>query len=312
MQTLIQTLPPEEWRTHQLVKLTNYLLDLVETTLSVGDTEDKREEDVEVCSLLQALGVELSDISPYWVRGEVTSIRRIFDNIVSNAKKFTPKGGAPIQAFLASKGSQVQVEIVDMGVGIPPDRFPLLFTPFATGNTPGLRGEKSTGLGLSIVQQLLEKIGGEIAMESTPFRGTTVRLTFREGLLQGLKRKLGGRIPERVLVVEDEPVASVLLRQQLREMGVLHVDTVCTGGEALEKEKEGIYAFLLLDSQLPDMTGADVARILRAKGKNPHIPILGMTASCAWQDKNRCVEAGMDACLTKPLPLATLWEALFY
>ena len=260
--------------------------------------------------------------------GDPTRVRQILFNLVGNALKFTERGGVTVRASTAPLGggrTRVTLAVEDTGIGIDDEQRVRLFQPFAQADSSTTRRFGGTGLGLSIVRRLAELMDGEIAVESKPGVGSTffVHLTFdaapHDAPLAELTRSTAGvaRRPAQfssrgvrpvVLVVDDHPVnQEVMVRQ-------LDADTAADGVAALEAWSTNAYAAVLADIHMPRMDGYELIRRIRAdeEGRRDaaHTPVIAVTANAMKGEEDRCLAAGMDAYLAKPLNIDWLRTTL--
>ena len=265
--------------------------------------------------------------------GDPTRVRQILFNLVGNALKFTESGGVTVRASTAPLGggrTRVTLAVQDTGIGIDEEHRARLFQPFAQADSSTTRRFGGTGLGLSIVRRLAELMGGEIAVESTPGTGSTffVHLPFEaapEGaVLAELRRPAAGPIRQArpgapagerpvVLVVDDHPVNQEVMVRQLDLLGVA-ADTAADGEEALEAWSSNSYAAVLADIHMPRMDGYELARRIRAaeaaRPGGARTPVIAVTANAMKGEEERCLAAGMDAYLAKPLNIDWLRTTL--
>jgi PAS domain S-box-containing protein len=259
--------------------------------------------------------------------GDPTRVRQILFNLVSNALKFTQRGGITIRAGtrpLGQGATRVMLAVTDTGIGLSAEQRARLFQPFAQADSSTTRKFGGTGLGLSIVRRLTELMDGTVDIQSTPGKGSTftVALTLRaapaDSPLTALLRpdaapkdtdKPRRREQFRVLVVDDHPVNREVLVRQLDLIGIA-ADSVNDGVEALDAWAAGRYNAVLADIHMPHMDGYELtARIREAErdGKRPgHTPIVAVTANALKGEEERCIEAGMDAYLVKPVNIDRL------
>ncbi|MBX9823425.1 MAG: PAS-domain containing protein [Xanthobacteraceae bacterium] len=261
--------------------------------------------------------------------GDPTRVRQILFNLVSNAIKFTQHGGVKVRAGtqpLGDGATRVTLAVTDTGIGLSAEQRARLFQPFAQADSSTTRKFGGTGLGLSIVRRLTELMDGAVKIESTPGNGSTftVSLTLkaapadsplavllRPDTAKGLTPKR--REHFRVLVVDDHPVNREVLVRQLDLLGIA-ADSVNDGVEALDAWAAGRYNAVLADIHMPRMDGYELtARIREAEreGKRSgHTPVVAVTANALKGEEERCIEAGMDAYLVKPVNIERLKTTL--
>lgn len=267
----------------------------------------------------------VQDDVPVVVNGDSSRLRQILVNLLSNAVKFTPQGGVrltcrPIKrpgGTAPGSGDKsstwLRFEVSDTGIGIDKVTLDKLFRPFVQAHASTARQYGGTGLGLAISRQLAELMGGHIGVESEPGAGSTfwLELPFSparapygtdEAISPGTHRLVksagqGGR----VLVAEDNPVSQLVAVGMLKKMGC-RVDVVGNGREAVEAITRLPYDVVFMDCHMPEMDGFEASRTIRSQesGKQ-RLPIIALTASALSGDRERCLEAGMDDYLPKPV-----------
>jgi signal transduction histidine kinase/CheY-like chemotaxis protein/HPt (histidine-containing phosphotransfer) domain-containing protein len=265
--------------------------------------------------------------------GDATRVRQILFNLLGNALKFTERGRVTVNARTAPLGggrTRVTLAVEDTGIGIDEEQRRRLFQPFAQADSSTTRRFGGTGLGLSIVRRLANLMDGDISAESTPGKGSIfyVRLVFdvapRDALFstsQHSASSFGGRalpLPKTadqplVLVVDDHPVNQEVLVRQLELLGVSS-DTAADGNEALKAWSTKPYAAVLADIHMPHMDGYELTRRLRAIEAEQHnhtrTPVVAVTANAMKGEEERCLAAGMDAYLVKPVNIDLLRATL--
>ncbi len=265
---------------------------------------------------------------PGCYRADPLRLRQMLSNLVSNAIKFTDSGFVRIEAReLAADDSDAQLEFVvtDSGIGIAPEQQALLFQPFSQADSSTTRQYGGTGLGLSIVHRLAGLMAGEVGVDSAAGQGARFWFRIRVGQLpEGAERRrrerngsaAGSRLPGlagRVLVVEDNPVNRAVIKALLGRLGIL-VECVENGRQGLDFVTAGGAADLvLMDVQMPVMDGIEATQSIRRweqEGGRDRRPIVALTAGAFEDDHRRCLEAGMDAFLTKPVKLDELVSVL--
>jgi CheY-like chemotaxis protein/HPt (histidine-containing phosphotransfer) domain-containing protein len=281
-----------------------------------------------------SLDAEIDSGSDDVLVGDPTRVRQILFNLLGNALKFTERGSVRVRAATAPLGSgatRVTLAVRDTGIGLDDEQKARLFRPFAQADSSTTRRFGGTGLGLSIVRRLAELMDGGVAVESKPGVGSefTVTLTLRtapsDSPLKTLLRPAtenGADIGQlhlgdapRVLVVDDHPVNREVLVRQLELLGV-DSDTTNDGVEALEawEKSEGRYAAILADIHMPRMDGHELTRRIRATeaegGGQMHTPIVAVTANALKGEEERCIVAGMDGYIAKPVNIDRLRATL--
>jgi signal transduction histidine kinase/DNA-binding NarL/FixJ family response regulator len=260
-------------------------------------------------------------------------VQQILGNLVNNAIKFTQRGGVDISARLVARHGDedlVRIEVKDSGIGMSPEEQARVFEAFSQANSDTGRRFGGTGLGLAISRQLTRLMGGTIEMRSRPGAGTEIRVTLPMKRASAEARAnpaapalpaaalprrpppavdAAARAGKLVLVVDDHPINRMVLQKQVNALGYA-CETAESGAEALEKWRDGRHALLLLDCNMPEVSGYDVARAIRAAeseyGRAPRTPIVACTANALMGEAEKCREAGMDDYLVKPIELGQL------
>ncbi|MBF0462730.1 MAG: response regulator [Magnetococcales bacterium] len=266
-----------------------------------------------------ALHLQLDPDLPRMVRGDSMRLWQILVNLLSNAIKFTHQGQVTLTAERVlveppEHGGRVVIRflIQDTGVGIAPEFFARLFKSFEQGDKATTRRYGGTGLGLAITKMLVQLMGGEIEVESAVGSGSLFRITLKLDLprphpaIPAPTHPLAIRTPThcRILVVEDDPVNRVVVMSMLKRLGV-EVDMAEEGLMALEKLRDHTYDLVFMDCQMPKMDGYVACRTFRlleaASSNRPRTPVIALTAFAMQGDREKCLEAGMDDYMTKPV-----------
>ena len=267
-----------------------------------------------------------SDLAAQRVRGDPLRLKQVLLNLVGNALKFTAEGSVTVrvrQSAADAKHLNLQVSVIDTGIGIPPEALPRLFLPFEQADNSTTRRFGGTGLGLALCRRLVDLMDGRIEVQSEPGAGSCFRFELPlaragqaqpgaapPGPLDAALQALRQRHPQaRVLLAEDEPVNRLVARHLLEQAG-LQVDEAEDGIQALERARERSYALILLDMRMPRLNGLDAAQALRADPRHAHTPILAMTANAFADDRQRCLDAGMNDHLVKPVDVTLLYKTL--
>jgi signal transduction histidine kinase/DNA-binding response OmpR family regulator len=273
-----------------------------------------------------ALTYRLHTGLPTWVTGDVGRLRQVLTNLVSNAIKFTEHGTVSVGVTLISESTEhayILFTVNDTGIGIAPDVQESLFQAFTQADGTTTRKYGGTGLGLAISKQLVGLMGGSIGVESTLGAGSTfwfnVRLQKRptpataessEPTVRPVLRMPEGRRPY-VLVAEDNIMNQKVTAQILKKLGC-HVDVVANGLEALEASARMQYDCLFMDCQMPEMDGYTATARVRQREADTahHTLIIALTANAMPGDRDRCLVAGMDDYLSKPVQRLELEKLL--
>jgi PAS domain S-box-containing protein len=251
--------------------------------------------------------------------GDPGRLRQILINLLGNAVKFTEQGQVALNVSTdgrSDEGEVLRFEISDTGIGIPEAAQGLLFQAFHQVDSSQARSHGGTGLGLVISKQLVGLMGGRIGVRSTPAMGSTFWFTVPLPVVSQLHQPeaepvrtpapLGGR----VLVAEDNPVNQLVTRSMLEKLGYT-VGVVTGGAEAIEELSAGSYVAVLMDCQMPGMDGFEATReIRRRQGGARHTPVIAMTAGAMHGDRDRCLAAGMDDYISKPVRTEELGRVL--
>jgi len=258
------------------------------------------------------------------VLGDPTRFSRILTNLCGNAIKFTEEGSVKILInYNATDNENVEItcSVSDTGVGIPADKLDHIFEKFSQADDSITRKYGGTGLGLAITKQLVELMGGEIHVESKPGAGSTftVQLSFTRTSASDTAdentadttslQNIISAIPiqsAKVLIAEDQKMNQILLKKLMERLGVESFDITDDGALALDayKKSDCSYDLVILDCHMPNMTGYEAAKNMRKleQEKNAkRVPIIAVTADAMIGTNEKCIEAGMDDYITKPL-----------
>jgi two-component system sensor histidine kinase/response regulator len=270
-----------------------------------------------------ALAVDVDPDMPAQLLGDPLRLAQVLMNFVGNAIKFTERGTIRISASVQSRSPSdvvIRLSVADTGIGIAPEQQRLLFHRFQQGDASTTRKSGGTGLGLAISRQLAQLMGGEAGLESEPGKGSCFWFTARLGLPDpALAEAPGapGARPEarqsleggRILLVEDNEINQLIACAFLKKGGLL-VDVAENGREALERLRDASYDLVLMDIHMPVLDGLDATRIIRSQPGNANLPVIAMTASVLPADRSRCIEAGMNDTIAKPLSPNAMWDVL--
>jgi PAS domain S-box-containing protein len=307
---------------------------------------DPRTLVVEVVDLLETpaktKGLELGAVTessvPAVVSGDPGRVRQVLLNLIGNAIKFTRTGEVAVRISETGAGAAnpfVRFAVADTGDGIEAEKLAQIFQPFVQADTSTSRKYGGTGLGLAISGHLVELMGGDCGVTSRPGAGSEFWFTIPiqpdrvhggNGALapsatlvevstpivdeRPVPRPAPKVRPGRILLAEDNPVNQRVARAMLEHLG-FDVDVVADGAEAVKAATGAEYQAILMDCQMPDLDGYEATtEIRRLQGASPRVPIIAVTASAMKSDKQRCLAAGMDDYLPKPLTLKALASML--
>jgi signal transduction histidine kinase/CheY-like chemotaxis protein len=270
------------------------------------------------------LELQIDPQAPRRVRGDGARLRQVLLNLVGNAVKFTASGSVAVRVRRrgGSPADHIMLEVIDTGIGIDPSRLDQMFQPFVQADVSTTRNYGGNGLGLAIAKELVELMGGTIGATSEPGRGS--RFWFELPLPEvaapvvvrplervvTLAERRGDPDAALVLVVEDSPVNRLVAMHVLERCG-FRAHVVNDGREALQALSTQRYAAVLMDCQMPDIDGYEATRELRRRENGGRrTPVIAMTAHAMTGDRERCLEAGMDDYIAKPVRSHTLNEVL--
>ncbi len=258
------------------------------------------------------------------LRGDPTLLQQTLLNLVMNAVKFTPAGNVLVRARIESETvdhALVRFEVEDTGIGIDPEVLPRLFSSFEQADNSNIRPYGGTGLGLAIARRIARLMGGDAGVTSELGQGSTFWFTacLRKsasrpdqppaGPSDAAEAALLARFAgASVLLAEDEPLNREVIVSLLAD---LDVDVAVDGVEAVRLAAAHRYDLVILDVQMPRMDGLEAARQIRRMPGCAEVPIIALTASGFEEDRRRCMQAGMDFYLTKPVDSRTLFKTVF-
>ncbi|HEF4761182.1 TPA: transporter substrate-binding domain-containing protein [Pseudomonas putida] len=271
-------------------------------------------------SLAQQKGVVLTFIHQgpdIAVSMDSLRFRQVVSNLVSNAIKFTPQGTVGIELTLApdTPSTRLTLHVRDTGIGMNPEQRKRLFQPYTQFGSSDSETQIGTGLGLSICQQLTELMGGRLTCVSEPGKGSCFTLVLdvvvmaQDESTPSADTLSGVALAERsILIVEDHEFNRVVLQRQLESLG-MRVRCAPDGAQGLRLWQQEMFDYVFTDSNMPRMSGQQMTRLMRdieaREGRQP-TRVVGLTANAQAEEAQRCIEAGMNDCLFKPLTRAAL------
>ncbi|MGH8012762.1 MAG: ATP-binding protein [Candidatus Binataceae bacterium] len=282
-----------------------------------------------------ALGASVEPGVPAWLIGDPLRLRQILINLVGNAIKFTEAGRVKVKvsANAIEDGVTLELCVGDTGIGIPKDKLSAIFSSFTQADSTTARRYGGSGLGLAIVKRLAELMGGEITAESEVGEGST--FTFRapfkiwpasvskEAVAPDAANSLSSRSRVKpadkgvgralhILIADDSPDNRFLLRRFVSR-SPYRLDEAENGDDAFTRFKAHRYDLILMDMQMPVMDGYTAVRLMRqweSRRTRKHTPVVALTASALPEDIARCLEAGCDFHISKPIDRVTLLDAI--
>ncbi|MGA8263706.1 MAG: ATP-binding protein, partial [Ignavibacteriaceae bacterium] len=274
---------------------------------------------------------EIDRHTPVYLKGDPKRIRQVFINLLSNAVKFTEKGSVIIHITskeIDTNTIEVFASVQDSGIGIPSDRVDALFKPFSQVDGSHTRKYGGTGLGLAICKEFINLMGGNIGVESTKNVGSKFYFTMKfelgdkekvvrpdtyfesasgtetvrkELTVPAVKITKEMRGEFKILLAEDNFINQKVALRILSEVGY-NADAVVNGAAAVKAVEEGKYDVILMDIQMPEMDGMTATKVIRSlKTEKKNVPIIAITAHALMGDKEKCIEAGMNDYLSKPI-----------
>jgi signal transduction histidine kinase/ligand-binding sensor domain-containing protein/CheY-like chemotaxis protein len=271
------------------------------------------------------LRFEFDEGLPRFLCGDPTRLRQILLNLLSNAAKFTEQGGVTVHVSNHPQVSPgrvlLHVSVTDTGIGFAPEAKARLFESFTQADSSTSRKYGGTGLGLAICKRLVELMGGALGADSAPGKGSTFWFTVNLPVGREVEISRAETSPSEpqdhsnhargvVLLAEDNPISQKVATKMLQRLGC-QVDVAATGSAAVAMFERRKYDLILMDCQMPEMDGYEATRAIRAREKGAaHVPVIALTASTLPGDRHKCMEAGMDDYLPKPIDRDMLKQVL--
>jgi signal transduction histidine kinase/ActR/RegA family two-component response regulator len=273
-----------------------------------------------------SLKLDIDPSGPGIVVGDPDRLRQVLFNLIGNAIKFTEKG--EISVHVHSHPQQTDDDrhcllfsVRDTGIGISAEGQQRLFQAFSQVDDSHTRRFSGTGLGLAICKEIVTRMGGEIRVESEAGRGSTFSFTAQLGRARGvpsfgpqraesLATSPAGDRPVRILLAEDDPMLRQLMGMLIRKRG-WGAMTATNGREVVEKWAGGGFDLILMDVQMPELDGFTATRRIREQESNSErIPIIALTAHAMQEDRDRCLAAGMDDYISKPIQISAFYALI--
>ncbi|MGD0952709.1 MAG: ATP-binding protein [Methanotrichaceae archaeon] len=262
----------------------------------------------------------MGDPVPSAIVSDPTRFRQILINLLSNAVKFTEQGS--VEVFVTSEAlddgkCNLHIAVEDSGIGIPQDKMDKIFQSFSQADISTTRKYGGTGLGLIISKRLVEVMGGEIRVESIVGKGSTFHFTLLVNVYLGhlnkpeetpSQRKREGYFNMRILLAEDNAINQKVMLHMLKYLGY-RADVAADGVEVLKTMELQSYDLVLMDIQMPEMDGFETAKEIRRRWPNEPV-IVALTAYALDGDREKCLEAGMDDYIAKPVKINDLENIL--
>ncbi len=287
--------------------------------------ERSREKNLDLAFVVQ------EDVPQAFI-GDSLRLAQIITNLLSNSVKFTERGGICLECAVNSRAAD-EIELLfsvrDTGIGMEPEQIAGIFSAFTQGDSSTTREYGGTGLGLAITKSLVELMGGEIHIQSEPGKGTRTTFTCRLAIapdqaVQATRTTRAAGPPacgepaprfnhQRVLLVEDNLINQEVAGELLRDIG-LNVTVANNGKEALAavdaQTSRPAFDLVLMDLQMPEMDGYEATRILRSDSRHRNMPIIAMTAHAMVEERERCLNMGMNGHVAKPIEVDKLYREL--
>lgn len=277
------------------------------------------------------LAGEIDENIPKRLIGYSGYMKQVLLNLIQNAIKFTYRGHIMVSAKVVSENEDevvLEISVQDTGIGIPEEQQDKVFDPFTQIDASSTRKEGGTGLGLAIVRKLVAFMGGAVQIKSSEREGSTFSFTLsfeklkdvgnhavieHEGTALEKNRTVAEKALEQkeVLLVEDNTINQKVAKAMLEKMGY-KIDIAFNGAEAVDALQQKNYGLVLMDLQMPVMDGYEATRTIRSSGEvlNSEVPIVAMTANATKEDRQQCLDAGMDDYVPKPVERKVMMNML--
>jgi CheY-like chemotaxis protein len=254
--------------------------------------------------------------------GDWMRLQQVLINLVGNALKFTEEGRVIVTVDMEERigdEARLHITVADTGIGVPADRQGAIFEAFTQADGSTARSHGGTGLGLTISRRFVEMMGGRLWLESLPQKGSTFHFTVTLGVDAQPAEPVRATVPERrtpappmkILLAEDNRVNQFLTVRLLEKEGH-RVEVVLNGRAALAALDENSFDLALMDLQMPEMDGFETTAIIRERERSSgaHLPIIALTANAMVGDAEKCLQAGMDGYVSKPVDVRRLFAEI--
>lgn len=255
---------------------------------------------------------------PEYLNGDPLRIQQILLNLIGNSLKFTHQGGIHLDVSCLQCQPDIQLEfrVIDTGIGIPQTKLHTLFEAFTQVDSSTTRKYGGTGLGLQISKRLIELMGGRIHVESQLGEGSTFIFTTHlapgssvANQAAGTSRQLLPNTEKKILIAEDNQTNQIVISAMVKRLG--YAFDMCSNGEEVIKAlNSSAYSLVLMDCQMPILDGFQATKNIRQQAAIKDIPIIALTAGATEKEREKCLEAGMDDFLSKPIKLGQLKDTL--
>jgi len=304
-------------------KIESRNIELESAPFTLSDVVDDVVKPLEIAAREKGLEItsHIAPAVPARMAGDAVRLKQVLTNLIANAIKFTERGTVTLDVRVDAGGAaatMLHFMVADTGIGIPADKIVAIFQPFRQADGSTTRRFGGTGLGLTISATLVQLMGGRIWVDSQPGAGSTFHFTAPfpiaaaltgDDLRQDVRPRLAPpALSARILVAEDNIINQRIAESLLTKRG--HAVTVVNNGrEALDALAREPFDVVLMDVQMPDMDGFEATAAIRARerGTGARIRIVAMTAHAMQGDRERCLAAGMDAYIAKPIDQETLF-----
>ncbi|QZA78075.1 response regulator [Deefgea tanakiae] len=304
-----------------LSKIEADCLDIVASSFHLLDLLQEMRQMFRAAAQNKSIGLVLNyqGEQDLYLLGDALRLRQVLVNLLGNAIKFTQQGYVQLDVIAQSTGSscQLQIAVHDTGIGISAERLPHIFEAFVQADNSLTRAYGGTGLGLTIARRLVRNMGGELTATANAEAGSTFQFELLWPQLAAPVAVTATPIrvpapnPLRILLAEDNPFNQLVAKRLLESQG--HTVICADNGQiALEIMAQQTVDLVLMDMQMPEMDGLEATRRIRSieQSASARTPIIALTANAMTEDRQRCVDAGMDDFLTKPIRPELLQKAL--